>query len=158
VAVGLAVVLVGVGVFVAIAGLADRTRRRLRVTLAGLTVLVPLGLGVGLGWSEFSNRVVQDSGEGVSPGVAKPETIVYSCPPPFDDNPRVYVGFGFREPPCAEDAQLRRRIAAYLFVGAGVSIVALLLSGSLKRRCVGAVQVAPLLPLGVREAYPRRRG
>jgi len=94
VAVGLAVALVGVGVFAAVAALADRTRRRPRVALTGLTVLVPLGLGVGLGWSEFSDKVVQDAGEGLGPLLAKPETSVYFCSPPFEDQPRVYVGLG----------------------------------------------------------------
>jgi hypothetical protein len=97
-------------------------------------VLVPLGLGVGLGWSEFSDKVVQDPAEGVGPSLEKPETTVYSCSPPFDDEPRIYLGFGFREPPCSDDAQLRRRIATCLFVGAGVSSLALAFSRLLRRR------------------------
>ena len=143
-AVGLAVALVGVGVFVGVAALADRTRRRPRVALAGLTVLVPLGLGVGLGWSEFSDKVVQDAGEGLGPLLAKPETSVYSCSPPFEDQPRVYAGFGFREPPCTDDAQLRRRIATCLFVGAGVSSLALAFSRLLRRRA--PPRVVPVAP------------
>jgi len=144
VAVGLAAALVGVGVFVGIAALADRTRRRPRVALAGLTVLVPLGLAVGLGWSEFSDKVVQDPAEGVGPSLGKPETTVYSCSPPFEDEPRIYLGFGFREPPCSDDAQLRRRNATCLFVGAGVSSLALAFSRLLRRRA--AARVVPVAP------------
>jgi hypothetical protein len=107
-------------------------------------VLVPLGLAVGLGWSEFSDKVVRDPAEGVGPSLGKPETTVYSCSPPFEHEPRIYLGFGFREPPCSDDARLRRRIATCLFVGAGGSSLALAFSRLLRTRA--AARVVPVAP------------
>ena len=124
----LAAVLVGVGVFVALA-----VRRGPRVALAGVTVLVPLGLAVGIGGSGFTDEVLNDpSAEAIAPQTHRLETVVYSCPPPFADQP-VHLGWGLKEPVCTDDARSRQRIALYLFLGAVVSSLALLLSRSLGR-------------------------
>ena len=45
----------------------------------------------------------------------------------------MHLGWGLKEPVCTDDARSRQRIALYLFLGAVVSSLALMLSRSLGR-------------------------